>query len=271
MSSTKQRQELSKIKKQQIKAQQALCLRSNKPNYLDPIWARVGLFDVVPEVEQLANGHRLQKNKNPVEYGNHFMAWENIDNLFAGFQEETVIKDGLGRITGMTYRNDNINWTPHAIERLWQRDGLGIKVQNYQPNLGIGALKEYLSLVHPSAKSSLIEQGQVAVRTDLIVPCRGGALLGSIRLGESSVSYKGVEVKFGKLEHKFCAHTWISEEQLRPEQWQICDAILNNQMELAAELMNKNHFRLEAIDIDAFQGFMKDKLSVNRARVQELI
>ena len=249
MSSTKQRQELARIRKQQLKAQQAWRLRSNKTDYLEYEWAHSGLFDVIPEEESIAQGLRFRQGKTPVVFGNHFMSWRTTDNLLACYQEETIIKDGQGRIVSATYKTDSLNWTPHAIQRLWERDGLGIKAASYVPNLGIECLDEYLDLVRASAKTELTEVGQYALRTDLIVPFRGGALLGSIRLGEGTVAYTATDVKFNKHQKRFCAHTWVSPEQLRDSQQAVCEAILGRMPQLAADLMNKYDFRLEAVDV----------------------
>ena len=271
MSSTKQRQELAKIRKQQLKAQQAWILRSNKPDYIDHQWARSGLFDAIPEAESIAQGHRFQRNKTPVVFGNHFLAWRTTDNLFACYQEEILVKDGQGRITAATYKSDSLNWSPHAIERLWQRDGLGIRAASYVPNLGIDCLEECIELLRPLAQTPLIDDNQIALRTDLIVPFRNGALLGSVRLGEGTVTYTATDVKFDKHQPRFCAHTWVSPEQLRDSQRAVCEAILGNQPQLAADLMNKYDFRLEAIDIESANQAFNDDLVAIASRAERFV
>jgi hypothetical protein len=269
MSSTQQRQELAKIRRQQVKAQQEWIARSNRPDYIDPEWARVGLFDVIPEAEQIANGDRLLKGRTPVVYGNHFFSWRAHDYLFAAYQEETILRDAMNRIVGFTYTSDNLHWTPHAIERLWQRYGEGITAKNYQANLGLAQLESYIKQLRGLAKSSLLDDNQQALRTDLIVPYRDGALLGSVRLGESQFGYKNNKPFCGGRTLHFCAHTWISGEQMRPEQRQVCQAILANDIDQAVQLMNKNDFRIEALDEDIMTDRFQKQFTKTFKQVRE--
>jgi hypothetical protein len=267
MSSTKQRQELARIRKQQLKAQQAWTLRSNQADYIAHEWAHCGLFDIIPEEESIAQGLRFRQDKTPVVFGNHFMSWRTTDNLLACYQEESIIKDEQGRITAA----DSLNWTPHAIQRLWERDGIGIRAANYVSNLGIECLDEYLDLVRASAKTVLTEAGQYALRTDLIVPYRGGALLGSIRLGEGTVTYTATDVKFNKHQKRFCSHTWVSPEQLHDSQRAVCEAILGNMPVLAADLMNKYDFRLEAVDIQYLDKQFRNEIMQSAIRAERMV
>lgn len=273
MSSTQKRQELARIRRQQLKAQQAWQARSHQANYIPHAWARAGMFDVIPEEESIAQGIRFRQGKTPVVFGNHFMTWQDhTGGCLAAYQEEIAVKNSLGQIQSACYRADSVDWTPHAVERLWQRDGLGIRAATYVPNLGLKCLDQYLNLVRPSAKTELNEAGHYILRTDLVVPFRGGALLGSIRLGEGDITYH-VNKPPEFVEHtlKFVAHTWISQEQLRDSQQAICEALLGNMPELAADLMNKYDFRLEAIDVQELAQEYVTSLSQVEQRARTMV
>ena len=251
---TKQAQQRAKLKKQQ----QALAKKhdaffTNEKT----MWAKYGVFNTRHEMEASANSIRLTKNKPILPLGDHWKFWDFQGRDLIAYDTETILTDGQG-ITDLIYQGDSITFTLHSLEQMYVRGGFSIE-KNYQPNLGLDPemLKTYLTSMYNHSFEPVL--GSMAARSDIILPFRGGALLGNVRLGET-YHIRRVNGKYYMLRlpmpKKFRAETWINKALLRPDQSAVCDALLSGDAEQAIELMKTiEAFQYEEVDYDA-----RDKL-----------
>lgn len=253
---TQQRQELARVRRQRTKIQEAWQRLQNTANRVDPKFAHLGLFNVVKEDDHLANADRFRHKKEPVLFGNHWLHWNTSHNtVFLAHQQELVKRDSLGRVIQVIYQEDSINYTPHAIERLWQRSSRGI-AEDYEPNLGLGDIANYLRRFNTIADSPLLNAGEVALRTDIPLPFRNGLFLGSVRLGEGSMLLESSGVGFSGRRLKFCAHTWVASDQLSSDQRTVRDLLVAQQWEDAADFIEHSVWNMEAFDfVEENQNF----------------
>lgn len=255
---TQQRQQMSRIRREQQRVQQSWQLLQHSDRGIDPIFNRLALFNTVKELDHLSNVERMRHHKTPIVFGDHWLHWLNPQgHWYVAHQREQISRDRLGAIERIVYRQDNINLTTHAIERLWQRSGQGIA--EYQDNFGLGDITPYLSQFSVITSSALLDPNQMAVRTDIPLPYRQGLFLGSVAFGEGSMSFDSKGVKFSKHTHKYCAMTWIAPEQLKPNQQVIRDALLAGQWNQAADLVKQEVWMIEAFDpVELTQNFNQE-------------
>ena len=251
---TKQAQQRAKLKRQQ----QALAKKhdaffTNEKT----MWAKYGVFNTRHEMEGSANVERARKNKPIYPLGEHWKFWTQEDRDLIAYDREIILSDNQG-ITDIIYDTDNITFTLHTLEQMYVRGGFSIE-KNYQRNLGLDSnlLKTYLSNMYHSFEKVL---GETAVRSDIILPFRGGALLGNVRLGEDfhiqrqRGQYYLVPKPMTKV---FRAETWITKSMLRRDQSAVCDAWLAGDIDQAVKLMKSMEaFIYEGVDYQALKKLM---------------
>lgn len=267
MASTQKRQQLAKQQRIQAKFER----KHNQIYNQTPQgynWAKVGVFNVRIEAEQVANCERLRKGLPIVKFGTHWNTWRHDGNDFLQIQREVFEYDSQKQITGFKYISDNITWSVHSLERLWQRYGVGLGSET-EYNLGIRDLDKYLKYINDGRAHMVM--GEMAIRSDVVVPYNGGLLLGIIKTGETEF---GIRRKANKcytwhetngslpnpysgsltIHHRFCAMTWISWDQARDEQRAVAEHLISGDWLLAAQLMKS----LPAYDYQAVNPNVMD-------------
>lgn len=270
MASTKQRQLLAKQQKLQTKFEK----KHNQIVNASPVgynWAKVGIFNVRIEAEQVANCERLRRGLPIVKFGTHWGSWRHMDKDFLQIQHETIKYDNQNNIIGFKYTSDNISWTPHCLERLWERNGFGLGSE-VEHNLGIDNLDKYLTYIN-DGKASLV-LGEIAIRSDIVVPFLGGLLLGIVKTGEIEfgIQRKGKKCHFWgnngswispsigmPAVHRFCAQTWIPLDLARDDQRQVAELLSAGLWQSAADKMKAiEPFQFEAYNPNHYEQVKKE-------------
>lgn len=262
MASSKQRQQLAKQRKTQEKFERKhnQILNQTPEGYN---WAKVGMFNVRIEAEQVANCERLRKGLPVVKFGTHWNTWRHDGHDYLQIQRETLECDSQKQITGFKYISDNITWTTHCLERLWERNGFGLGSE-VEYNLGIANLDKYLGYINDGKPSRVL--GEIAIRSDVVVPFLGGLLLGIIKTGEIEFGMrrKGKKCHLwvednGALtcpytgtkttHHRFTALTWIALDKARDEQQAVAELLsAGDWLSAAQRMMDIKAYQYEAIN-----------------------
>lgn len=269
MSSTKQRQEerrrqqrLEKLKANHFKADEKLL----NSHYFK--WSKVGLYNVRPEESATANIIRSKKQESSFfPIGNQWSCWTNNTRNYVCFEWE-IFKQKSERLEWLGYDQDRLRYTPHALERLWQRSGQPMDAEP-QRDLGILGLGNYLEYLHDTTFHRIDQT--VAARSDIIVPFRQGAFLGVITTADTGLGLKriGTRLEMCPLIFKnispvptaynihnnipqyrsFRAETWIHNDLLRSDQREICDNLRAGQYDIAATRMSQiESFQYEQVE-----------------------
>lgn len=213
-------------------------------------FSSLGIYNVVMEEDHVGNAERLRLSRTPVEFGDHWLTWSAPDGrTFVARQQEIVRANREGQIISITYRSDHINFDLHSIQRLWQRTGQGLPEQDYPVNLDIPGITDYFgNLGACITQSPLLESGEWAIRQDIPLPYRGGLFLGSVRVGEGSITITSQGVKASPHQLKYCAHTYVAGHQLTESQRKVRDLILQGDLRQARQQVQSRTWLIEAFD-----------------------
>lgn len=253
---TKQAQARAKLKRQQ----QALA-KKHDSFFADKktMWAKYGVFNTRHEMEATANAERLCKNKPILPLGDNWKFWCHDHKDLISYEQEIILRDQQG-VTDLIYQSDNITFTRHSLEQIYVRNGYSIE-KNYQRHLGLNPdmLQTYYKGLYGSFEKVL---GSVAFRSDIILPFRQGALLGNVRLGESFHIQRLNNKYYIKPQPNpfvFRAETWISKELLRRDQAEVCNELLQGNVEAAIKLMlSLEAFHYEEVDYNAIDKLYQE-------------
>lgn len=204
-------------------------------------WARLGIYHTQTQQDQVSTLDAIRTRQAWQAPGDHWLTWRYNDTDVCCWQRQHLILDGKNRLETLTWRQDHLEFTAHAIERLHQRGG---NLQQYEWNLGHKDLAEYL---RPLVKLALADEIIVG-RSDLVLSWQSGAFVGDI---VNSDEYFGVRAhRAGLLTRyeivstppaeflKFRAHTWIADSQMSDPQRSVVDLQRAGRMSLAAQAMD---------------------------------
>lgn len=203
-------------------------------------WARYGVFNTRHEMEGSANQIRLTKKLQIFPLGDHWCFWNHNGRDLISHNTETIRSDSRG-VTDLIYANDSVSFTRHCLQQLYVRGGMSVET-HYKRHLGLDykSIQSYYDSVYNHSFDEDV-MGSLAFRSDIVVPFRGGALLGNVRFSEIvRVTRRGDTYYMlpDDRKHKTIrAETWISNNLLRPDQREVCEALLGGDASRAAEIM----------------------------------
>jgi hypothetical protein len=203
-------------------------------------WARVGVFNAHNEAEQVAELDRIRRGQPIQDLGDHWMTWTMGDMDLCSWQRQHLVRDGRNRLERLYWTQDHIQFTRHAVERMYQR---GSNLDGYIWNLGLENIQDYLT---PLLKLQPLD-GVITGRSDIVIPYKTGAVIGDLVHSDNTfgieanrvgmfVSYQPIGLDKQKV-ITFRAQTYIDKQLIQPEQQNVIDLIDQGRMSVAAQAM----------------------------------